>query len=301
MLLTGSASASDVSLGINPPIIQVNATPPTAIKQPLTIQNGSESPVTLSVTLRPFTTKDTLGEVNFLGEKDLILRDKNIFQKIQILDNDSPIDEVTLQPKEKKTLTLKIGLPKDEPPADYYFSVVFLSKEAAGENNGPAIAGGIASNVLLSIGPKNPATGYIEKFAAPFYVTNGPIPFTVIVHNLSPYYISPQGQILIRNLFGQLIGKVDLLQENILANSSRSLPDTRIYAADKAIWPEVFLFGPYKATLTIALSPQGPIFHRTIYFFALPLPYLIGLVSFLVIGVFIVTRIRKRLSHHRVE
>lgn len=294
--LTSFAYAETLSLGIFPPIIQVDATPPTAIKHPVTITNRADTPVTLSITLRPFTAKDSLGHVGFVDEKDFILRDRDIFQKIQVLDGDTAVNEVTLDPQEEKTLTLKVGLPKDEPPADYYFSIVFLSKTAKTSTTGSAIAGGIASNVLLSIGPKDTARGFIEKFGAPFYVTNGPIPFTVIVHNLSSYYIAPQGQILIRNLYGQLIGKVDLLQQNILSNSSRSLQDTHQFLENKAVWPETFLFGPYTATLTVSLSPQGPLFHRTIYFFALPIQYMIGIILLLTVGIFLFTRVQRRMK-----
>lgn len=296
LLLTSPARASEVSLGIYPPIIQVDATPPTAIKHPVKIKNNTDSPVTLSITLRPFQSKDMNGHVDFLDEKELQLRDKDIFQKIQILDEDTPVSEISLAPQEEKTLTLKIGLPKDEPPADYYFSIVFVSQNGDTASNGPAIAGGIASNVLLSIGPKGPAKGFIEKFVAPLYVTNGPIPFTVVLHNLTPYYIAPQGQILIRNLYGQLIGNVELLQSNILANSSRTIPDSSHISQDKAIWNEEFLFGPYKATLTVALSPQGPVYHRTIYFFALPLHYLLGFFITAVVLTIVITRIRRRLK-----
>lgn len=295
--LTSPVEADTFHLGIFPPIIQIDATPPTAIRHDVTIKNVTDSPVTLSITLRPFTAKDSLGHVAFLDESSLQLTDKDIFQKIQVLDNDTPVNEVTLDAQEEKTLTLKIGLPKDEPPADYYFSIVFLTKNTTGNNNGSAIAGGIASNVLLSIGPKDLARGFIEKFSAPLYVTSGPIPFTVMVHNLSSYYISPQGQILIHNLYGQLIGKVDLLQGNILANTSRALQDSKQLSPDKAIWPEEFLFGPYSATLTISLSPQGPLFHQTVYFFALPLEYLIGFVVLILLAVFLFVRVRRRMQY----
>lgn len=295
VVFPNKVDASDISLGIYPPIIQVDATPPTDIRHEVKIKNNSQTPIHLSITLRPFTSKDDAGHVDFLTDNNLILRDKGIFQKIQILDGNNPVSDIDLGPEEDKTLTLKIGLPKDEPPADYYFSIVFLSKQTPGIANGPAIAGGIASNVLLSIGPKGPANGFIDKFAAPLYVTNGPIPFSVTVHNVSPYYISPQGQILITNMYGQLVGNVPLLQENILSNSSRTLSDINQLQPGKAIWNEKFLFGPYKATLTVSISPQGPLYHRTIYFFALPLQYLIGIAIMLAIGIFLFSRVRKRL------
>ena len=60
-----------------------------------------------------------------------------------------------------------------------------------------------------------------------------------------------------------------------------------------AIWPEKFLLGPYKATLTIALSDSGPQFKKQIIFFALPAQYLLGILIIFTIVVFITIRIKK--------
>ena len=63
----------------------------------------------------------------------------------------------------------------------------------------------------------------------------------------------------------------------------------------RAYWPETFLLGPYQATLNVALSDQGPIFKRTIYFFALPLQAFIGIIVVVILIVIIKNRIKSRL------
>src|SRR6185312_6850779 len=149
----------------------------------------------------------------------------------------------------------------------------FLSQPIkGGQQSNSAVAGGISTNVLLSIGPSGKTTGNIEEFSAPIFTTGGPVPFSLKVSNTSKHFISPQGTILIKNMFGQTIGKVDLLPVNILSNTSRFLPSKNALDTH-AIWPEKFLLGPYSATLTLALSDQGPVYYRTIYFFALPIQF----------------------------
>jgi hypothetical protein len=90
---------------------------------------------------------------------------------MQILDNDTSIDSLTLAPGQQKELTLEIALPQNEILGDYYFSIVFISNNQPQANsNVSGATAGIATNVLLSIGPKGPTQGNIEEFSAPLFV-----------------------------------------------------------------------------------------------------------------------------------
>lgn len=295
--LLATPAHADFSLGVYPPILQIDATPPTSIKQNITLVNQSDSAVSLSVGFKPFTQNDNdNGEVQYTD--NFFAADPSIFQKIQLLDNNSPMSVIQLAPKQQKTFTLHVGLPKNEPAGDYYFSIVFSANPSSAptDNSGSALSGGIATNVLLSVGPKGPVNGFIEDYSAPYFVTNGPVNFSIKANNLSRQFITPHGEILIKNMFGQLIGKVDLLPVNILAGTSRFVPSSGLpNTATKAVWPEKFLLGMYKANLVFSLSPQGPIFTRSIYFFAMPWQYILGgIIAILLIG-FIVYRVRERL------
>ena len=311
------AQAQGVSLGVFPPILQIQATPPTDVRSKIMIQNLGSDPVDLKIGLKPFTASDKEdGQVTYLS--DFSYADPFIFNKMQILDGDTSIDSITLAPGQKKELTLQIVLPQNEILGDYYFSIIFMSANTpAADSNTSGATAGVATNVLLSVGPKGPTRGEIEEFSAPLFKTHGPVPFTVRVRNTSNHFITTKGNIVIKNMFGQTVGKVDLLPVNILSQTVRSIPDSmqspsanppaslKSYfsnlKAPSAVWPEKFLFGPYTATLTIALSDQGPLYRRTVNFYAFPTETLLGILAIILIVTVIVIRVRKTANKTRIE
>ncbi|MCL5439096.1 MAG: hypothetical protein M1268_03860 [Patescibacteria group bacterium] len=310
------ANAASLSLGVYPPVIKIEVNPPVSINTPITIENQGEEPVNLKIQFKRFTQgPNENGEVSHLLEKDLYpWPDPKIFEKIQVLsENGNTIETVALAPQQRRTVMLHVGLLKDEPPGEYYFSIIFLANPDFSQQNESTLSeasGGIATNILLSIGPKGKAKGALEEFSSPFFLEKGPIPFTVRIKNTSDHIVVPQGLIVIKNVFGQTIGKVELLPVNILSDTIRSIPDSlqspeatppakfeirnsKFEIPPKAVWYESFLLGPYNATLTVALSDQGPVFKKTIYFFAFPLQYAIGLL----IAIILILIIRKRLKN----
>lgn len=333
MLTTSQVkAASSFDLSVSPQIYQIELTPPSQAlaKQTLTLENPGNDPLPIHLEYRFFKPEGSNGDIIYLAKNSKVGNDPNILDKIGLFDKDEKIESLTLPPKTKKQFDLIVSIPKDEPPGDYYFSIIFLADVKTDDPNikstQSTAIGGIATNVLLSIGPKTKTTGSIEEFSTPFFKSNGPVDFMVRIKNSSPHFIYPQGQILITNMFGQKIGKIDLLPLNILSDSSRSLPSReqfeslqRIEDAQKgqgkedqktlktlealgklnksdssvAVWPETFLLGPYKATLTIALSDEGPLYVRSIHFIGLPL----GAITAFVICLTIIFLIKSRLSH----
>lgn len=297
LLSASPAFADDLSVGIFPPIIQINATIPADIKSPITIQNFTNNALDLNVLFRSFKSSSTEnGQVQFLPSGTVTGEDKDIFQKIEILNGSSALSRITLSPKQTKKLTLHIRLPKDEPASEYYFSILFVSKSetTSGQNLAQA-SGGIASNVLLSIGPNGPTTGSISEFSTSSFVSHGPVPFAIKVKNTSPHFVTIKGNLVIKNIFGQIVGNINLLPVNVLANSQRQIPskDSVSNIDDERIfWSEKILLGFYNADLTIALSDQGPILRKHLSFFAFPIEGLIGLI----ISIVIVVIARKRMS-----
>lgn len=309
------AHAAGIDLGVTPPLLQIEAKPPADLKAPIILENNSDEEVTLRIMLQPFTASQKgNGELTYLSQKAEEVKNSRVFQYVEVLEADEAKEEVQLLPKQQKTLALHIRIPKKEPLADYYFSVIFVSKEVADSQAGKTASKtpvGVATNVLLSVGPKGQTQGLLKEFSTPVYVEKGPLPFTVQVENTGEHLITPQGQILITNMFGQTIGKVELLPSNILAHSSRYLTDlnqspesklplTMNYEqitknGPKAIWPETFLLGPYSARITLSLSDQGPIYHRTIYFIAFPTYLAIGLLIALAISGFIMYRVKRKM------
>ena len=307
VVFPNKTNAAGISLGVFPPVIHIEIQPPASITSPITIENYGDQAVSLDILFKPFVAKNEDGEVSYIAQNETMQGENPlIFQEMQVLDNGHRVNNITLSPGQQKTLNLHIGIPKEETLSDYYFSILFVSQTASSETlNNSQNLGGIATNVLLSIGPKGEAKGIIQEFSSPFFAEKGPVPFNVRVKNTGSHLITPQGTILIKNMFGQTVGKVNLLPVNILALSTRAIPDS-LQSPDStpsstinprvAYWPENFILGPYTATLTIALSDKGPLFTRTTYFVGFPLQTLIGLLLILFVLVFIRDRLKNRLN-----
>jgi len=282
------AAAADLSLGIYPPIIQIQIEPPANIDTPITIENHGQVSVALEILFKPFgSSKEENGEIVYLiGKKPLI------FENIKISEDEEAIEKVVIPPKQSKTLELHIDIPRDEPLSDYYFSVLFVSENKLDERlNQLKIQGGIATNVLLSIkgippliGAKPTSIAKIVEFSSPSFLEKGPVPFTVRLKNQSNHFITPQGTISIKNILGKTIGQVKLSPVNILADTIRS---------QETLWQETFLFGPYTATLNINPSDKGPTLIKTVHFFVFPFRAFIILIAIAYIILFVKNRLKR--------
>ena len=295
--LPTTAHAQGVSLGISPPILQIEAVPPATIEAPITVVNNGQEPLELTIELRAYRPSETGSS----GQIRLVTKSEDpdgvysaIFENTKILFEDQAIKQLSLAPKQQKTLTLSIVTQSYEPAADYYFSVIFLSTAKTDEpvqEPKSIVQGGIATNVLLSVGKKGKVMGVIEAFSGPKFLSKGPVPFEVKLKNTSNHYITPTGKIIITNMFGQAIGKVDLSPANVLAGSSRNLANS---ADQSLVWDETFLLGMYSAKLSLALSENGPVFIRKMYFFAFPVEAFVGIVLATIIVAHIHSRVKKR-------
>src|SRR3989344_5910283 len=151
----GNANAQELSVSLDPPILQIEASPPSLIKNPISIINQADQSVTYSIFLLPFKAKSSNnGEIEF--DSSQISEYKNIFDNVKISDENKSITQITLAPKQKKDLILSIRIPENEPARDYYFSVIFISEagKVQDQNSLVGTSGGIATNVLRSIRPK---------------------------------------------------------------------------------------------------------------------------------------------------
>ncbi len=291
------AEASALSLGISPSVIKIQAAPEETVTKTLVLENRTDQEAKLGIVFMPFQQSDAENGQPLYNVKkeDFFRTDPDIFQKIKIYNGSEIIDTITLAPKQKKNLTLSITLPKDERPSDYYFSIVFIAKDTIDTQNiadkesiaTMQIKAGIATHVLLSVSEKHiKAEGIIEEFTTPTLQGKGPVQFALRVKNTGNTATSIHGVIIVKNLFGQAIGKIMLKPTYVLANSSRNIPLS---------WPENFILGPYTAYLTLTFD-NGPIFGRTIYFFGFPMQFFLGIISMIILFVLIKNRIKKHLQ-----
>lgn len=277
------AYAQEVSLALTPPNIVIQTEAPAFIEKTINIENRGNETIDLEIALR-----------SFIQEKN-----ESIFEKIAVNDNSQAVSIITLSPKQQKTLTLQITLPKTEKNADYYFSILFISKDIYSNDVAEQPADqatqarintktAIATNVLLSIytGKKEPQ-GLIKGYTTPFFAEHGPVPFHVRFENTGEFLLIPEGVILIKNMFGQTVGRVNLAKTNVLAQTERDI---------KVAWNETFLLGPYRADLKLWLSDNTAVyFKRTIWFISFPIQIGAGIMGLIIAALLLWKRIKPHL------
>jgi len=273
-LSLSKVEASEFSLGIYPPLLKIQAQIPAMIKAPITIQNLSDDSVNLDVLIKLLGTKN---------ENE----DKVFFSKIQVLDKTTPIRNLSLGPKQKKDLFIKIDVDKNDPQKDYYFYIQFISKENKidKEASYSQILGGVYLSIMLSLGRQDPKAT-LEEFSSPVFIDRPSVPFVIKIKNTGQHFISPYGIITIKNFLKQTVSQIDIPLTNILKESTNSI---------RVDWTKSFILGLYTATLDLSISEEGPVFSKSLSFFAFPVrPILVAVILILVV-LLTFMRVKKKL------
>jgi hypothetical protein len=284
--------ADEISIKITPNVLTLQTQKEK--KKNFIIENQGTETIALTLILKMVKPNNETGTITYL-QPDLKQDEDPFLKDISITEAEQPINQFKLGPKQKKELTISI---KDTvlKEKEYYFSILFLTtpqvlQDTDSQTDEKEIFAStptqiaLALPVILSTSLKNEINAFLNEFSSPMIIQTGPVPFTIRITNHSSHFIQPKGIMLITNMFGQTIGKLNLTEPHILPESSRSLLTTNQLPTDtQAIWNEKILFGVYTAQLSLALSERGPIINRKIYFIALPIPYLLFfLMGFLII------------------
>jgi hypothetical protein len=152
---------------------------------------------------------------------------------------------------------------------------------------------GIGANVLLSFGERRKQDLSVETFTVPQFLENGPVEFTIRIKNKSMQLAEAKGEISIRNVFGQLVARLPLESSYILGKTTRRLTTN---SSGTALWPEAFLLGPYKATLTMTNAANNKPLESSIQFYAFPLMNFLKLTAVLIVLIFVMKRVKHQLK-----
>jgi len=317
--------AQGLSLKVSPSLFRIEAKPPADVWTPFTIQNQSDQPISLKIGYKAFDPlSSSNGNVVFLQDGQVLAgQDKKIFDKMQVVDDQNiSHDSIDLGPEQKIRLRLRILLPANEPPSDYYFSLIFLqvplqidlntlNTNIEDQKSFSTLQAGLGTTVLLAVGDKEAPNGSIQSFTAPWFGNDGPVPFMLSVHNSGTHFITPHGKILIKNIFGQTVGKVIVPASTILSGTERTFVSDHLPPNASAafitgsnekntshglFWNEKLLLGIYTATLTLSLSDSGPVYVRSLHFIAFPFAVILELLLVLAIIWYIYLRVKRRMS-----
>lgn len=240
-----AAIAQTFSLSIWPPLLEIMIQPGRTLAQVYKITNSGDEQI-LVAKVFPFEPSDSAGNINLLNIPALLNPLAFSFEGSDIKLG----KPFLLKSGESRDLVLKISVPKRTPEKDFYASLVFeTSPEGKIGQSLTQTAAKIAGNILITISiegrPEKRAR--ILEFSTPKIVDSfDPVYFTLEVENISSAFFKTFGEIKIEGILSQA-GKIKILPENILAESSRNL--------NLSPWKEKFIIGPFRAKAVFTLDP----------------------------------------------
>src|SRR3989338_2050492 len=127
------AQEGQFSVGILPPILEINADPPAKIESIISVHNLNDNSRDLNIVFRSFRPSDQKnGQIEYLAENKIEGPDPLILQKIGIYEGERQVSKISLGPFETKELKMKISIEPGAPIGDFYFSSgkfgIFFSK-----------------------------------------------------------------------------------------------------------------------------------------------------------------------------
>jgi hypothetical protein len=294
-LLSYSAHAQTLSLGIYPPLLEVMIQPGKSITQVYKIKNSGDD-TNLIPHLVPFKPTDEFGNIKLLNYETL---DSGVSKWFSLANADRDLGQEIFVPSGKtEELVLKIKVPQNAEEADYYFSLIMTTSPTPprGETK-MGMKAVVASNILLTISKdgKPQKKAEISKFSCQKIIDSfDKVVFQVEIKNIGQSYLKPGGNISIYNTIGQLSANLDLLPENVLVNSTRKI---QCQINDKVTPCQLssrFLVGRFRAKLNLLVN--GQVYQAETVFWAIPIKLTIGLFIIVIILLTVKSKLKLHLD-----
>jgi hypothetical protein len=251
---------------------EVRLNPGEKILKPITITNRFGSDITVTVSVEDFTgSKDTEQNIDLLNTArgPYSLRD---YLKPEIT-------SFTLRHGAKLTFPVLIDIPADANPGGLYGAVI-ISTEAQGGN---VVGSGqvkpvarLASLFFVRVNGEINENGGLKDFSSDKNIYfSGPAKLKFIFSNSGSIYLNPYGELKITDLLGRQVYYKQIAPYFVMPQTVRS---------QQEIFNKGQLLGLYKATLTLNRGYNNQLDQKTLYFFVLPIDYIIpGLVILLAV------------------
>lgn len=186
-----------------------------------------------------------------------------------------------------KKVKFRLGIPISASPGGYFGAVFFrLVPNNTATMETRAIATGEAGTLfILSVGQGDIRSGKLDAFRAVNSPFSQNVDFEIEQSNLAKYnsdprgtYLKPTGMVKVKNIFGQEKSKQEI-------NGYYVLPETKRIIKKSMESP--YLFGVYKAELSISNYPGDPVITKSVYFVRFS-PTVLALIAIFALVIFVI-------------
>lgn len=263
VIYASSASLAFASTGLSIQPVKIDQTlnPGDELKGTILLQNASDGPVDVEVSLQDFVPTAGADGIQFIGRTEGVT---------------SVIDWITIDIKNTFSLTYgqqieipyTIAAPANAEPGSHLGVMLFKATPKGGTAGSIKVGTQVGTLVLIAIPGNHLEKGTILDFFVPMFSQRGPIPLNISFQNTGTVHFEPKGSIVIRNMLGEKAGEVPVTGQVALPTSVKML---------KFIWdPGVFALGRYSAIATIYDGEGTELTSKEVHFWIVPLWYILG-------------------------
>ena len=199
------------------------------------------------------------------------------------------LSEFTLQHGERMVLPVEISIPENAEPGGLYGSVLILSNPPREELKAEKekamgqvkIVSRIGALLFIRVAGDVDESGFLEDFkSGKKYYEKGPINFEILFENDGSVHLNPYGKIEIVNLLGKKIDEIEITPFFVMPDSRRM---------DEVRWNSNFLFGKYKALITLNRGyGEGIIDQKSVVFWVLPWKIILAALAVIFLVIFFI-------------
>ncbi len=282
--LASAQSTGGQALEIGPPVVNLSADPGQTITTSISIRDVSTSSLIVTNEINDFIAN---GED---GTPQVVL-DQTIQSPYSIRSWITPIDQLTLKPKEIKSIPLTVSVPSNAAPGGYYGIVRFTGTPPDLEGTGVSLSASLGSLIFLRVNGDAKEQISIEQF----YTNDGtserslfefkPVTLTARLKNTGNIYEQPTGLVTVKNMFGKAIATLPVNdgQRTILPDSTRKFDQL----LDSTVVGDGMMFGYYTADLTIKYGSSGQTINASTSFWVIPFKLILAGVILLIAAFFV--------------
>lgn len=287
------AQLDRIGITVSPVIDEFTIKPGTSVQRIIKITNPVRDVVTLYPLALNVYTDNEDGKPKFYT-----LQEKNSrYALSNWVSFSKPV--IKIAPGEFEQFELTVAAPSDAEPGGHYGAILFSTEEPKLNQNKSevAVVGLIGTLVLATVPGDIKQNTYIEDFTGPRFLIKAPANFSLLFTNRGNVHSKPQGEIKIRNWFGDAasILKINESAGNVLPESKR-----RFNSSWQFNWKA---FGKYTANVLVTygnpeqqLSAQRSFYIIPPWFFAS-----IGVILLILIWLLVRRKRQKKLTANYAE
>jgi hypothetical protein len=281
---------------ISPTLVELNATKGKTYNINLGVTNVTGTDLSYKTSISDFGASGETGSPH-------IFIDSKLTEISSIRTWVDIVPDFALNAHQSRTVPAQITIPANAEPGGHYGVIQFSGTAPKLDKTGVGLSASAGVLILIRV------DGLITEKAdlASFYTSasqngketsffeNGPAYFVVRIQNEGNIHVKPTGNIEVTDMFGGVVAKIPINkdQSNVLPNSIRRFTDAKVN--------KDWMFGPYKANLTLGYGTNGQAITGTISFWVIPWRIILAVVLVLVTVIYILRRIIKVYNKRIIE